>query len=97
MGSGNATVTLAPYYGYYNYSWSATLYTAEEIGASGSIDTIFYTTTSGNSGYTVANQKIYMIEVDEVQFADNTPPSTTGMTLVYEGTAVHLNNEVVIY
>lgn len=96
VGSGNATVTLAPYYGYYNYSWSATLYTAEEIGASGSIDTIFYTTTSGNSGYTVANQKIYMIEVDEVQFADNTPPSTTGMTLVYEGTAVHLNNEVVI-
>ena len=47
IGEGSATSPNAPAYAYYNYSISQMLYTANQIGIDGNIDTIAFTVASG--------------------------------------------------
>jgi hypothetical protein len=85
VGTGTATDYNFPLQPYFNYGWSSQIYTAAEIGTSGTINSIaFYVNNSGSS-YTLDNQKIYMRQTTSTQHADKFYPTTTGFTLVYSG------------
>jgi hypothetical protein len=80
-----------PTYGYYEYSWSAALYTANELGnVPLNIEKISWNVTNGNAA-TMTNQEIWMaMSIDEV-FLDGTMPEDgvgpwTDWKKVYDGT-----------
>lgn len=94
VGNGTESTSYIPYYGFYNYGWSAALYKQSEIGGSGNIDTIHFQINTANTiGYTVNNQKVYMATVSDTVFANTTMPDPANMTLVYEGSVVATNTE----
>lgn len=85
IGTGTSSSYSYPFQSYYNNGWSSQLYLQSEIGASGSITSIgFYVNNSGSS-YTLTNQKIYVRHTSATSHADKYYPTTTGFTLVYDG------------
>ena len=85
IGTGTSTDYSNPFETYFNYGWSSQLYLQSEIGAAGTISAIgFYVTNSGAS-YTLTNQKIYVRHTSATSHADKYYPTTTGFTLVYDG------------
>ena len=69
IGSGTATNNALPSNSFFNYGFSQQIYTAEEIGLDGVIESIaFY-----NAGSTkTRNYTMYLIETDSTSFASNT-------------------------
>ena len=92
---GNPSSTLSngrvPTYGYYDYSWSAALYTTTDLGPTSIIiDKISYDVYN-NVSSTLTNQKIYMAYTDDATFTSTSAPQSgnsnlDGWTQVYSGT-----------
>ena len=92
IGSGSSTQSYVPFYGYYKYTWSATLFTKAEINSAGynAIGVVsklaYYVGSLGGATgtYTLHNQKIYIKHTTETVLT-NAKPDPSTMTLVYEG------------
>ena len=83
LGSGSETSAYVPDYGYYNYSYTQSLYTASEVGLDGEIDTLAFQVSSGGLTRTL---NIYMAEVSATSFASTSSAvSAANFHLVYTG------------
>ena len=70
----------------YNYSYTQQIYTAEEIGRSGTINS-FTVWMYGNANLYEMPFDIYMMEVDKAEFSGNTDWVTVAASdIVYSGT-----------
>ena len=90
IGDPTATTTSSylPTYSLYDYSFSQQIYTADEIGMSGTINDV--TLWLKNSSNYARNFNVYMKEVSEVTFEDGTAwVSMTDADLVATGTLVN--------
>ncbi len=67
VGSGTATNNYVPSYGYYNYSYSQSLYTAAEVGIEGTIDALSFQVDHNTLS---RNLTIYMAEVGETNLSN---------------------------
>lgn len=86
IGTGTSSDYNFPIQPYFNYGWSSYIYTATEIGNSGTISSLaFYINNSSSSSYTLDNQKIYIRQTSNTHHDDKFYPGTTGFTLVYSG------------
>ncbi|HRZ76513.1 MAG TPA: right-handed parallel beta-helix repeat-containing protein, partial [Bacteroidales bacterium] len=87
-GPGTTTTSYAPAYGWYNYNWSAILYTSSEINTAGRIDSVsFY--VSNSISYSMLNQKMWMAHTAASQFTTfGIPAPATIGTKVFEGNMV---------
>jgi hypothetical protein len=89
IGTGSTTTnSYLPLYSFYNNTLSEQIYTAAEVGMSGTITSIaFY-----NAGSTkTPDLKIYMINTNKTEFSSTTDWFTvTASDLVYDGTSVSL-------
>jgi len=80
-----------PAYGYYDYSWSASIYTAAELGGIPlNLEKISWNVTNGAT-MTMNNQEIWMAMTMDEEFMDGTMPEDgagpwTDWKLVYNGT-----------
>jgi parallel beta-helix repeat protein len=88
IGNGGTSQYYLPAYGFYDYSWSAQIYKAAEIGINGKISALSFNVVNAVSNYTMINQKIYMAITPDTAFADGSyiSPASIGATLVYDGT-----------
>ena len=79
-----------PAYGYYDYSWSAAIYTAAELGGTAqTIEKISWNVANGNS-MTLNNQEIWIAHTPEEVFPDETMPDVgngpwNGFVRVFNG------------
>ena len=79
-----------PAYGYYDYSWSAAIYTAAELGGlPETIEKISWNVANSNS-MVLTNQEIWMAHTSEEIFPDGTMPDIgngpwSGFTRVFNG------------
>ena len=79
-----------PAYGYYDYSWSAAIYTAAELGESAeTIEKISWNVANSNS-MVLTNQEIWMAHASVETFPDGTMPDVgngpwSGFTRVFNG------------
>lgn len=91
IGVDDATVaksTVLPINALWKYGWSQQIYTADEIGMAGTINSITFQMYHTGSNPPVYNISVYMMEVDEENFATNAswiPLSED--ELVFSGTA----------
>jgi hypothetical protein len=86
---GDATSTTTQYYlpvnMYYNYSLTQQIYTADEIGMAGTINSIAFD-YAYTSSFTMNGVQVYMMNVDKANFTSNTDMvSLAGAELVWEG------------
>ena len=85
-----ATISLNDYIGYYDYSWSAAIYTAAELGGTAqTIEKISWNVANGNS-MTLNNQEIWIAHTPEEVFPDETMPDVgngpwNGFVRVFNG------------
>ena len=85
IGSGNGTSSYLPTYTLYNYSFNQQIYTVEELGEAGVIESVDFYCTSTTSNST-RNINIYMVSTDKNSFANNTDwIPVTENDLVYSG------------
>ena len=92
IGDPNSTLQngRVPAYGYYDYSWSAAIYTATELGGfPRTIEKISWNVTNGNS-MTLNNQEIWIAHTLEEEFPDGTMPDVgngpwNGFVKVFSG------------
>jgi hypothetical protein len=71
---------------FFNYSLTQQIYTADEIGMAGTINSISFEYTNTGS-FTMNNVQVYMLNVDKTEFAGTTDMETvTSDDLVYTGT-----------
>ena len=92
VGDPNSTLQngRVPAYGYYDYSWSAAIYTATELGGlPRTIEKISWNVTNGNS-MTLNNQEIWIAHTPEEEFPDGTMPDVgngpwNGFVKVFNG------------
>jgi hypothetical protein len=92
IGEGTATDSHVPTYNLYNYSCTNQIYTGEEIGGAGTINSIAFMPTTVNTAS--RNLNIYMVNSDKTSFAgasDWTP--VTDADLVYSGNVNWVANE----
>ncbi len=89
IGSGTATSNYFPTYNLYNYSMTEQIYTGEEIGEAGIINSIsFY-----SAGAITRNLKIYMANTDKTSFTSGSDwVAMTDDNLVYEGNVDMVTN-----
>ena len=82
IGQGTATNAYLPTYNYYNYSYTQQIYTAEEIGMAGLIESVDIYSV----GSVTRNLEIYMLNTEKVTFDSVTDwiPVTEG-DLVFSG------------
>ncbi len=93
IGNGTASNSYIPYYGFYDFGWSAMLIRDFELDGPGRIDTVKFQYNSATLGYTRANQKLYMAVVPETEFSNADQPDISTMTLVFEGDITVDNTE----
>ena len=80
---GTTNNTYLPGYNYYNYSWTQQIYTADEIGTAGTINSIAFQNTGAEK---TRNYKIYMQLTDKETFADGTDwVAMSDADMVFEG------------
>ena len=89
IGSGTATSNYFPTYNLYNYSMTEQIYTGEEIGEAGIINSIsFY-----SAGAITRNLKIYLANTDKTSFTSGSDwVAMTDDNLVYEGNVNMVTN-----
>ena len=88
IGTGTSSTNQYPTDGYYNYSWSYTIYKASDIGMAGVITKIEYDVNNSNTSITMYNQKVYLLNTTASSITSTSyeNPTTLGATLVYSGT-----------
>ncbi|MGB4454561.1 MAG: hypothetical protein WBI52_03390, partial [Bacteroidales bacterium] len=82
VGTGTSTTSYLPFYGLYDYSYGAMLYTADELDISGPITKIKFHVGNSPSSYETDDQIIYMSEVPYTEFADDNLIDTSTLTKV---------------
>lgn len=84
--STSTTTSTIPAYGFYDYGWSAMIYSAAEIGGPCTITGLQFQ-MSNAVNYTLYNQTVYMIATTDSFFSATTyiNPTTVGATQVYSG------------
>ncbi|MBE0642213.1 MAG: T9SS type A sorting domain-containing protein [Bacteroidales bacterium] len=85
-GPGGSSNYYAPANGWYNYSWSATLFLASELNTSGQIDAISYHVSNAVS-FGMLNQKIWLSHTSDSLFSTTSIPTAVG-TQVFQGDLV---------
>lgn len=87
VGTGTTTTSYIPFYYNFDFSWTATLHTPDEMQFQGMIDTIaYYVNAAPSPAYTQIDQRIYMSLTGGTTFANGDYPGTAGMTQVFQGT-----------
>jgi len=86
IGTGTYYTSNFPVQGWYDYSYSFTIYDASEIGMAGIISKIEYS-ISNNCNYTMNNQNVYLLNTSASSFSNGNyvNPVSMGATLVYNG------------
>ena len=88
IGNGTNQEQHIPFDAYYGYTYSQSIYTAEEVNATGTINSIAWY-FSGPAGHTLPNSqniKLYIGHTTKSVFSSNTDwQAATDMTLVYTG------------
>ncbi len=89
IGDGTETTNYVPLYGYYDYSWSTFVLTADQIGQSLSISGIEFDVSNDCNNYQSLTQKVYVkaVTTDSVTVAYPFP-EMYDYTLVFEGDVV---------
>ncbi|MDD4223697.1 MAG: choice-of-anchor D domain-containing protein, partial [Candidatus Cloacimonetes bacterium] len=92
IGDGTSTENYIPTYGFYDYGWSKTIYTAAEINAAGlmsggNLIALGYEVGNTPANYTSYNQMVYLRHTTAgiYEATENTLPDSTFFTLVYQG------------
>jgi hypothetical protein len=86
LGTGMSTLSVAPTNGWYNFSWSAMIFTAAEINSQGLIDSIAVNIASGNNNYFMNNQRVYLAHTSLSDFNSSTSrPDPLSMVKVFDG------------
>ena len=92
IGTGTSTENYIPTYGFYDYGWSKTIYTAAEINAAGlmsggNLIALGYEVGNTPANYTTVNQMVYLrhTTANIYEATENTLPDSTLFTLVYQG------------
>ena len=90
IGDGTGTQSYNPCYGYYNYSWSQTIYLQSEIGMAVDITGVMYNVSNAPSSYQMDNQEVWVGHTALNEFPDNVnvDPAALGFTQVYSGSVV---------
>lgn len=88
IGSGTAQFDKYPFYNFYEQTWSSIIYKASEINSTGKLTHLSFF-VDNNSSITATNQKIYVRHTTQNEFPDATYPTTTGFTLVYDGSITY--------
>ena len=92
IGSGTSTNSYLPTYTYYNYSLTQQIYTPEEIGQAGTIESIDFYKKGTNSAN--RNLSIYMVSTEKVAFSGNYDWITvTSDDLVFSGNVTFADND----
>ncbi|MBN2018033.1 MAG: carboxypeptidase regulatory-like domain-containing protein [Candidatus Cloacimonetes bacterium] len=88
IGDGTGYQNYVPCYGYYNYSWSQTIYLQSEIGMAVDITGIHYDVNNTPAAYAMENQEVYIGHTTLTEFPsnENVDPVALGMTSVWSGT-----------
>ena len=81
-----STINGLPVNNYYNYSYSQQIYTADEIGQSGTISAISFEYAYSSAMTAKNNVKIYMVNTDKSEFTSTSDWITSDLQLVYQGT-----------
>ncbi|MDI9574841.1 MAG: hypothetical protein QM292_00195, partial [Bacteroidota bacterium] len=82
VGTGTSTTSNLPFYGYYDYSYGAMLYTADELNIKGPITKIQFHVGNTPSSYQTDAQIIYMSEVTYTEFPNANLIDTSTLTKV---------------
>ena len=87
IGTGTATQYYNPFYGYYNYSWSQTIYLQSEIGMAVDITGINYDVGNTPAAWEIVNQEVFIGHTTLAEFPSNqnVDPVALGLTSVYTG------------
>lgn len=94
IGSGTTTSRNLPTTGWYRYSWSNFIISANLIGMEAEFNQIKVQPGNNPAGYTFTGQKIYFKETTDAVVTANYPnPETNGFTLVYEGDITFTGND----
>ncbi|MBQ6083112.1 MAG: choice-of-anchor J domain-containing protein [Bacteroidales bacterium] len=92
IGEGATTNSYVPTYNLYNYSCTDQIYTAEEIGGAGTINSIAFMPATVNAAS--RNLNIYMVNTDKTSFSGATDwIPVTDADLVYSGNVNWVANE----
>ena len=84
IGTGTATNSYVPTYNLYNYSCTNQIFTAEEIGGAGTINSIAFMPATVNTAS--RNLNVYMVNTEKTSFAGGTDwVPVTDADLVYSG------------
>ena len=89
IGNGVATFDKYPFNGYYDYSWASMLYKSSEINSTGKLSRISFYVDNNPVNETMVNQKIYVRHTTTNEYTESAYPSTTGFTLVYDGSITY--------
>lgn len=87
IGTGTMTQYYIPCYGFYDYGWSGSLYTAAEINASGMIDSVGFYVNNSVAAYSMNNQAMYLGQKNYTVYDGtmNQMPDVGQYTQVYTG------------
>jgi len=85
VGTGTTSESYIPFYGLYDFGWSAMLYKASELNFMGRIDTISFYVNNTVTAYQMLSQNIYMSETPDAVFATSDKPDPATMTQVFTG------------
>ena len=91
IGEGATTNSYLPTYTFYNYSLTEQIYTAAELGAAGTVNSVSFFNTGDERVRDVA---VYMANTTKSAFADNFDwQAMTAADKVFEGTVVFASND----
>ncbi len=87
VGGGTSGTSYVPVYGFYDYSWSRTVYLQSELGDAKTIQSIAYQLYTSPSGYLMPNQTIWMKHTTDATITSGAyqDPAANGFTKVYDG------------
>jgi hypothetical protein len=86
VGKGNSSTEKFPFNGYYDFSWASTIYEAKDINNLGRLTEISFFVNNSPSNFIMNNQKIFVRTTNNTGYTDGNYPTTSGFTLVFEGT-----------
>jgi hypothetical protein len=89
VGKGTASTEKFPFNGYYDFSWSSSIYEAKDINNTGRLTEISFFVNNSPSNFTMNNQKIYARTTSNSTYSDAIYPSIAGFTLIYEGSITY--------
>lgn len=84
-GTGSSTSSNVPTNGFYDYSWSSSLFLNTDLNFIGRIDTLMFYATNAMSAYQMLDQRIYLKHVTGNTLTNVNNPNVSAMSLVFQG------------